>query len=149
MRKISKVSDLIGMRLENNVISTIEQQINMSFDEFANTLANAANSTSSTSGTVWATVASVVGATALGAASGAAAGPLAPAAAVINGIAGLVTSVLVAKDNIDKKVKNATSLNDSAKKAFDNMLVAIGKYAASEQQKSATSFKASKNSRLY
>ena len=29
MRKISKVSDLIGMRLENNVISTIEQQINI------------------------------------------------------------------------------------------------------------------------
>ena len=65
------------------------------------------------------------------------------------GIIGMVTSVFTVTDNIDKKVKNATSLNDSAKKAFDNMLVAIGKYAAFEQQKSATSFKASKNSRLY
>ena len=28
MRKVSKVSDLIGMELENNVISTIEEQLN-------------------------------------------------------------------------------------------------------------------------
>ena len=143
------VKEVGGLLDKYGIKKSIEQQINMSFDEFADKLASAANSTSSTSSTVWETVASVVGATALGAASGAAAGPLAPAAAVINGIAGLITSVLVAKDNIDKKVKDATSLNDSAKKAFDNMLVAIGKYAASEQQKSATSFKASKNSRLY
>ena len=29
MRKVSKVSDLIGMELENNVISTIEEQLNI------------------------------------------------------------------------------------------------------------------------
>lgn len=143
------VKEVGGLLDDYGIKKSIEQQINMSFDEFADKLASAANSTSSTSGVGWATAASILGATTLGAASGVFAGPLAPVAAVINGIAGLVTSVLVATDTIDKKVKDATSLNDSAKKAFDNMLVAIGKYAASEQQKSSTSFNASKNSKLY
>ena len=148
------VKEVGGLLDDYGIKKSIEQQINMSFDEFADKLASAANSTSSTSGTVWKTVGDVLTATGVSALSGAAStaafGPhVAAVTAVISGITGLITSVLVAKDNIDKKVKDATSLNDSAKKAFDNMLVAIGKYAASEQQKSATSFQASKNSRLY
>lgn len=144
------VKEVGGLLDDYGIKKSIEQQINMSFDEFADKLASAANSTSSTSGTVWKTVGQVLGATAAGGLAGAAiGGPAAPITAVMGAITGMVTSVLVAKNNLDKQVKDATSLNDSARKAFDNMLVAIGKYAASEQQKSATSFKASKNSRLY
>lgn len=144
------VKEVGGLLDDYGIKKSIEQQINMSFDEFADKLASAANSTSSTSGTVWKTVGQVLGATAAGGLSGAViGGPAAPITAVTGAIIGMLTSVLVAKNNLDKQVKDATSLNDSAKKAFDNMLVAIGKYAASEQQKSATSFKASKNSRLY
>ena len=148
------VKEVGGLLDDYGIKKSIEQQINMSFDEFADKLANAANSTSSTGDTVWETVGDVLTATGASALSGAAStvafGPhVAAVTAVISGITGLVTSVLTAKNNLDKKVKDATSLNDSAKKAFDNMLVAISKYAASEQQKSATSFNASKNSRLY
>lgn len=144
------VKEVGGLLDDYGIKKSIEQQINMSFDEFADKLASAANSTSSTGGTVWETVGQVLGATAAGAAAGAVTGgPAAPVTAVIGGIIGMITSVFTVTDKIDKQVKDATSLNDSAKKAFDNMLVAIGKYAASEQQKSATSFKASKNSRLY
>lgn len=144
------VKEVGGLLDDYGIKKSIEQQINMSFDEFADKLASAANSTSSTSGTVWNTVGQVLGATAAGGLAGAAiGGPAAPITAVMGAITGMVTSVLVAKNNLDKQVKDATSLNESAKKAFNNMLVAIGKYAASEQQKSATSFQASKNSRLY
>lgn len=144
------VKEVGGLLDDYGIKKSIEQQINMSFDEFADKLASAANSTSSTGGTVWKTIGEVLGATAAGGLTGAVTGgPAAPITAVIGGIIGMVTSVFTVTDNIDKKVKDATSLNDSAKKAFDNMLVAIGKYAASEQQQSATSFKASKNSRLY
>ena len=57
-------------------------------------------------------------------------------------------------DNIISDYKKAEMVviglgSQMCKKAFDNMLVAIGKDAASEQQKSVTSFQASKNSRLY
>ena len=144
------VKEVGGLLDDYGIKKSIEQQINMPFDEFADKLASAANSTSSTSGTVWETAGEVLGATAAGGLTGAVTGgPAAPITAVIGGITGMIAAVFTAKDNIDKKVKNATSLNDSARKAFDNMLVAIGKYAASEQQKSVTSFKASKNSRLY
>lgn len=144
------VKEVGGLLDDYGIKKSIEQQINMSFDEFADKLASAANSTSSTSGTVWKTVGQVLGATAAGGLVGAVTGgPAAPITAVIGGITGMIAAVFTTKNNLDKKVKDATSLNDSAKKAFDNMLVAIGKYAASEQQKSATSFKASKNSRLY
>lgn len=144
------VKEVGGLLDDYGIKKSIEQQINMSFDEFADKLASAANSTSSTSGTVWKTVGQVLGATAAGGLVGAATGgPAAPITAVIGGITGMIAAVFTTKNNLDKQVKDATSLNDSAKKAFDNMLVAISKYATSEQQKSATSFKASKNSRLY
>ena len=144
------VKEVGGLLDDYGIKKSIEQQINMSFDEFADKLASAANSTSSTSGTVLETVGQVLGATAAGGLVGAVTGgPAAPITAVIGGITGMIAAVFTTKNNLDKQVKDATSLNDAAKKAFDNMLVAIGKYAASEQQKSATSFKASKNSRLY
>lgn len=144
------VKEVGGLLDDYGIKKSIEQQINMSFDEFADKLASAANSTSSTSGTVWKTVGQVLGATAVGGLTGAVTGgPAAPITAVIGGITGMIAAVFTTKNNLDKQVKDATSLNDAAKKAFDNMLVAISKYAASEQQKSATSFKASKNSRLY
>lgn len=144
------VKEVGGLLDDYGIKKSIEQQINMSFDEFADKLASAANSTSSTSGTVWKTVGQVLGATAAGGLTGAVTGgPAAPITAVIGGITGMIAAVFTTKNNLDKQVKDATSLNDAAKKAFDNMLVAISKYAASEQQKSATSFKASKNSRLY
>ena len=144
------VKEVGGLLDDYGIKKSIEQQINMSFNEFADKLANAANNTSSTGGTVLETVAQVLGATAAGGLVGAVTGgPAAPITAVIGGITGMIAAVFTTKNNLDKQVKDVTSLNDSAKKAFDNMLVAIGKYAASEQQKSATSFKASKNSRLY
>lgn len=144
------VKEVGGLLDDYGIKKSIEQQINMSFDEFADKLASAANSTSSTGGTVWKTIGEVLGATAAGGLTGAVTGgPAAPITAVIGGITGMIAAVFTTKNNLDKQVKDATSLNDAAKKAFDNMLVAISKYAASEQQKSATSFKASKNSRLY
>lgn len=144
------VKEVGGLLDDYGIKKSIEQQINMSFDEFADKLANAANSTSSTGGAVWKTIGEVLGATAAGGLTGAVTGgPAAPITAVIGGITGMIAAVFTTKNNLDKQVKDATSLNDAAKKAFDNMLVAISKYAASEQQKSATSFKASKNSRLY
>ena len=144
------VKEVGGLLDKYGIKKSIEQQINMPFDEFADKLANVANSTSSTSGTVLETVGQVLGATAAGGLAGAVTGgPAAPITAVMGAITGMIAAVFTTKNNLDKQVKDATSLNDSAKKAFDNMLVAIGKYAASEQQKSATSFKASKNSRLY
>ena len=140
------VKEVGGLLDDYGIKKSIEQQINMSFDEFADKLASAANSTSSTGGTVLETVGVVLTSMTLGALGGAKAGP---AGAVIGAIGMMFSSLVIEVDRMNNKVKNATSLNDSAKKAFDNMLVAIGKYAASEQQKSATSFKASKNSRLY
>lgn len=121
---------------------TFERDLGMSFNDFADTIANNADKITSTGSWRWQTVAGVLGATTLGAVAGSAGGV---AGGVIGGISSLASAISIAQTAKKENRAASEELDKVSKEAFNNILVAITKYAETQKEASANKPK----SRLY